>query len=233
MALAKWDMARPPVDLGAAVNAVYRVSKIVMAKTMPPQAAARVLAWIILAVAAPPAQAEKLFYRYTNEQGVKVLNHTIPPDYVQKGYEVVTASGEVVKVVKPSVSREEAERLEQQRLAEEARAQWDDSLRRRYSSVLDIEAAKKRKLSQLDANMSLLRSNISGLRSELAVQQSRAADLERAGRNIPEALLTNIRNLKLELENTETQVLQRREEYGEVAARYDRDIARFREIATN
>ena len=120
-----------------------------------------------------------------------------------------------------------------QRLAEEARAQWDNSLRRRYSSVLDIEAAKKRKLSQLDANMSLLRSNISGLRSELAAQQSRAADLERAGRKIPEALLTNIRNLKLELENTEAQVVQRREEYGEVAARYDRDIARFKEIAKN
>lgn len=46
--------------------------------------------------------AQKLLYRYVNEQGVKVLNHIIPPKYAQNGYEVINESGQVVRVVPPA-----------------------------------------------------------------------------------------------------------------------------------
>ena len=207
---------------------------MIMVKVKLSQATCLILGALVLGAAlVADAAAEAVYYRYVNDNGVKVINHSIPPEYAQKGYEVVSASGKVLKVVRPALSREEAERREQERLASEALAQWDSDLRRRYSTVGDIEAAKRRKLGQLNANMSLLRTNISGLREELETYQSRAADLERAGRKIPKSLLTNIGNLKSELEITRGQVVQREAEYNEVAAKYDRDIERFRQIATN
>ncbi|TQV82554.1 hypothetical protein FKG94_07420 [Exilibacterium tricleocarpae] len=208
--------------------------KTLFPKTPSPKAACRIVFIAILGcVAAGAAVAEIFIYRYVNEDGVKVINHFIPPEFAQKGYEVLNRSGEVVKVVQPAVSKEEAAQREKVRVEQEALARWDKSLRRRYSTVGDIEAAKERKLGQLNANMSLLRTNITGLREELETHQSRAANLERAGRFIPQSLLTNIRNLKSELEHTKAQVIQREAEYDEVAAKYDRDIERFKEIAVN
>ncbi len=172
----------------------------------------------------------KVFYRYVNDEGVKVLNHTIPPEYAQKGYEILSATGHVLKVVEPAISKEEGEKLAAERRARKELALWDASLRRRYSSVADIEAAKKRKLLELEANMSVLNTNIEGLKEQIETMQSKAAQLERSGREVSESLLANLKGLHVEMENTRAQVVQRKEEYRRLLEKYDRDIERFKVI---
>ncbi|BFM13916.1 hypothetical protein R50073_00990 [Maricurvus nonylphenolicus] len=174
--------------------------------------------------------AERVLYRYVNEKGVKVMNHSIPPEYAQKGYEVVTPSGKVIKVVPPAISREEAAKRNAQKAEADRLAEWDAKLTRRYSRVADIEAAKKRKLQELEGNITILEGNLRGLKSQVAQQQGRAADSERAGRQVPEAVINTIKALEEEVAITEFQISQRREEYNEIAARFDRDIERFRVI---
>ncbi len=172
----------------------------------------------------------KVFYRYVNDEGVKVLNHTIPPEYAQKGYEILSATGHVLKVVEPAISKEEGEKLAVERRARKELALWDASLRRRYSSVADIEAAKKRKLLELEANMSVLNTNIEGLKEQIETIQSEAAQIERSGREVSESLLANLKGLHVEMENTRAQVVQRKEEYRRLLEKYDRDIERFKVI---
>ncbi len=172
----------------------------------------------------------KVFYRYVNDEGVKVLNHTIPPEYAQKGYEILSATGHVLKVVEPAISKEEGEKLAVERRARKELALWDASLRRRYSSVADIEAAKKRKLLELEANMSVLNTNIEGLKEQIETIQSEAAQIERSGREVSESLLANLKGLHVEMENTKAQVVQRKEEYRRLLEKYDRDIERFKVI---
>ncbi len=172
----------------------------------------------------------KVFYRYVNDEGVKVLNHTIPPEYAQKGYEILSATGHVIKVVEPAISKEEGEKLAAERRARKELALWDASLRRRYSSVADIEAAKKRKLLELEANMSVLNTNIEGLKEQIETTQSKAAQIERSGREVSESLLANLKGLHVEMENTKAQVVQRKEEYRRLLEKYDRDIERFKVI---
>ncbi|MEJ2416647.1 MAG: hypothetical protein P8Y45_06890 [Exilibacterium sp.] len=172
----------------------------------------------------------KVFYRYVNDEGVKVLNHTIPPEYAQKGYEILSATGHVIKVVEPAISKEEGEKLAAERRARKELALWDASLRRRYSSVADIEAAKKRKLLELEANMSVLNTNIEGLKEQIETMQSKAAQIERSGREVSESLLANLKGLHVEMENTKAQVVQRKEEYRRLLEKYDRDIERFKVI---
>ncbi len=172
----------------------------------------------------------KVFYRYVNDEGVKVLNHSIPPEYAQKGYEILSATGHVLKVVEPAISKEEGEKLAVERRARKELALWDASLRRRYSSVADIEAAKKRKLLELEANMSVLNTNIEGLKEQIETMQSKAAQIERSGREVSESLLANLKGLHVEMENTRAQVVQRKEEYRRLLEKYDRDIERFKVI---
>jgi chromosome segregation ATPase len=173
---------------------------------------------------------ERVFYRYINDKGVKVMTHTIPPEYAQKGYEVVHSSGKVIKVVAPAISREEAAKRNAERAEAERLAEWDAKLTRRYSRVADIEAAKQRKLQELEGNITILEGNLRGLKTQIGQQQARAADSERAGRQVPEAVINTINALEEEVVITESQIALRREEYNEVADRFDRDIERFRVI---
>jgi len=182
-------------------------------------------------VAASGDKHAKVFYRYVNSDGVKVLHHSIPPQYAQKGYDIVSLSGKLVKRVPPALSAEEAAAKEEALKRSEHLAMWDRQLRRRYSSVADIEAAKKRKLNVLDTNILVLNSNITTTKTSIENQQLKAADVERTGRDVPQALLNVLRSLENDLEDSQEQVRLRLLEYQEVSDKFERDKRRFEVIS--
>jgi hypothetical protein len=175
--------------------------------------------------------ASDRYYRYTNEKGVTVMDSRIPPDYVKNGYEVVTLSGRVLEVVSPALSPEEAQELMAQREREVELAERDGYLLRRYSTVADIEAAKKRKLADFDASMAMLRGNASNMEAQIKSIQSRAANIERAGRQVPKVLLENLENLHIQLEKAKRQIELRLDDKKALEEQFDRDIERFMQIA--
>jgi len=174
--------------------------------------------------------AERVYYRYTSEDGVQVLNSMIPPEYVSKGYEVVSLNGEVLKVVEPAPSEEEAEQVALERKARLEQERRDKLLRRRYSSVKDIEAAKARGLQELQGNISILNSNLSNVRAQIAAGQKQAAIIERGGRSVSDTLLNNLSTLQSEEQNILLQIKNREQEYQSVSDKFDRDMLRFKEI---
>lgn len=186
--------------------------------------------YLPLAVAADRPLPKNVMYRYVNEQGVKVLNHTIPPEYAQHGYEIVNKHGEVLRTVDPSV---DAAYLEEEKLRiqqEEERRQWDRDLLKRYSTVADVEAAKSRRLAEIETSIAILHGNIRSLDSQIAREQAKAAEQERQGRNISESILVNIENFKVERVAAERQIEAREQDYQAMSDRFDRDIERFRVI---
>ncbi|WP_217477475.1 DUF4124 domain-containing protein [Stutzerimonas stutzeri] len=139
------------------------------------------------------AQAE--LYRYVDDKGVVVLDrHGVPPQYIGRGYEVLTDQGRVTQVVPPAPTAQERQRL----LEAQARASSDEQLLRLYASAEDVERAKVRKLAELDSVLGITRGNLQSLRSQQANLQSQAANHERAGREVPEQLLLQIENLRKE-----------------------------------
>ena len=139
------------------------------------------------------AQAE--LYRYVDDKGVVVLDrHGVPPQYIGRGYEVLTDQGRVTRVVPPAPTAQERQRL----LEAQARAGTDAQLLRLYASVVDVERAKARKLAELDSVLGITRGNLQSLRSQQANLQSQAANHERAGREVPAQLLSQIDNLRKE-----------------------------------
>jgi len=181
-------------------------------------------------VTAQNTTASKVIYRYKNKDGVTVMDSTIPPQYVNNGYEIVSLSGKVLKVIAPVTQGVEGERLYREKLQREERERDDIQLRRSYSNVADIDAAKNRNLESLRGNIGILQANLSSARSRLQTYQSQAAGIERAGRQLPEELLKNITNLVQEEKDIQMQIQQREEEYKNVAKKFEEDRKRFIEI---
>lgn len=181
-------------------------------------------------VVAQNSTSSKVIYRYKNKDGVTVLDSKIPPEYVNDGYELLSLSGKVIKVIKPAVQGAEGERLYRERVLREEREREDIQLRRSYSNVADIDAAKSRNLESLRGNIGILQANLSSARSRLKSYQSQAAAIERAGRQLPDDLLKNINNLVQEESDIQTQIQQREAEYKTVEQKFDTDRKRFIEI---
>ncbi|MAN51316.1 MULTISPECIES: hypothetical protein [unclassified Marinimicrobium] len=184
----------------------------------------------LLGLASLAQAQDKVYYRYTNDEGVQVLEDRIPPKYVPKGYEVVSMYGEVLRTVPPAPSDEELETEARERQARQEREAYEQELKRRYSTVKDIEDAKRRSLAELQGNISILESNLSNVRLQIRDLESRAARLERSGQEVPESVLVNLGTLKTEVQEIQAQIRHRQEEYDEVADKFDQDIEAFAEI---
>lgn len=174
---------------------------------------------------------KKVFYRYTTSEGRKVVSQTIPPQYVRNGYEMLTISGEVLKVVPPAPPEADAERIAKERKAAKEQARLDLELRQTYSSVKDIDSAKTRNLQELVNTISILQANLASVKTQLKAQEEHAATIERNGKTVSEDILKNIATLRAEEKDLNNQIKQRQTEYDGAAAKYDQDKARFIEIS--
>lgn len=181
-------------------------------------------------VAAQNKTTSKVIYRYKNKDGVTVMDSTIPPEYVNKGYEIVSLSGKVLKVIAPVTQGAEGERLQLEKLQRDEREREDIQLRRSYSNVADIDAAKSRNLESLRGNINILQANLVSARSRLQAYQAQAAAIERTGRQLPEDLLKNINNLMQDDKDIQGQIQLREEELKAVEKKFDEDRKRFIEI---
>lgn len=163
------------------------------------------------------ASAERSLYRYTNDDGVKVINHYIPPKYAQNGYEILNKIGQVVKVVPAAPSESE---MEEARAKQELRENFSQ-LRKRYSSIDDIESARVRRLRNIEDNISIIQSNLMSLRSNIQDLMAQAAKKERSGKRVSERLLQELNNKNQELNVTEGILKSREEELKHESEKFD------------
>ncbi len=181
-------------------------------------------------VAAQANKSAKVIYRYKNSQGVTVMDSKIPAEFVSKGYEIVSTSGKVIEVIPPAPAADLAAKVQQEKERREQRERDDIQLRRSYSNVADIDAAKQRNLESLRGNINILEANLASANKRLQDYQSQAAAIERSGRQLPEELLKSINNLTQEEKDIELQIQQREQEYNDVSQKFEDDRKRFIEI---
>lgn len=182
-------------------------------------------------VAAQKETPSKVIYRYKNKEGNTVLDSAIPPQYVNNGYEIMSLSGKVIKIVAPVVQGTEGERIQREKIAQQEREREDIQLRRSYSNITDIDAAKSRNLESLRGNINILQANLVSTRTRLQTSQSQAAAIERSGRQLPEDLQKNINMLVQDEKDIQLQIHQREEELNVVEKKFDDDRKRFLEIS--
>jgi len=190
--------------------------------------------WALL-LTLPVAVDAKPMYRYRNAQGNMVVGYQVPPEAVSGGYEVLNEKGMVVKVVPRELTEEERksrdaeEKLKREALAEQERLRkWDESLMLRYSSVEDIEDAKRRATGNLEIRLSILRGNRRGYKQQVENYQAQLADAERAGLEPDVDRLREVETLQQQIKGVERDIAKREQEIAEISDAYDADIERFK-----
>ena len=167
------------------------------------------------------------YYRYLNDKGVPVLDRQgVPPEFIEKGYQVVDDQGRVVREISPAPSKEERERLAN----EKAKAASDAQLLRIYSESADVERARDRKLAELDGVIGVAQSNLSSLRTQQANLQAKAAEYERASRQVPEHLIVQIDNIKAEQDGLEKDIERYRQVRKDAELAFEADRLRLIEL---
>ena len=181
----------------------------------------------LLSVLLPALAGAGELYRYVNDKGVIVLDRQgVPPEFIGKGYDVLSDQGRVVRVVPPAPTAAERQRLQE----EKAQATSDAQLLRLYSSLDDVDRARERKLTELDGAVGAARGNLQSLRTQQANLQGQAAEQERAGRVVPESLLVQISNIKGEQESLLKDIERFKETRKQAAAGFVADRARLAQL---
>ncbi len=189
---------------------------------------------LLAAVLATEVGADKVFYRYKNEQGITVQSDRLPPEVVPRGYQVVSANGDVLKTVSRELSetelelRAEQEARRQREIEEQERIRkWDKSLILRYSNVDEIEAAKQRALKEYDTRIGILNGNLMSLKGQIEAEQNDAANYARRGKDIPPALEGRLEALKSEVLYAESSIDELGRERVATGLQFERDKERF------
>ncbi|MEA1079727.1 DUF4124 domain-containing protein [Marinobacter qingdaonensis] len=188
---------------------------------------------VLAAVIGVAATAEAGMYRYKDDNGRLVISNTIPQEATKRGYDILNNSGRVVETVAPAPTEEElaAREAEKQRQkALERQQEQDRQLLKRYSHPDQAVRAMHRKIRELEGLIQLKRGNISVISSQLDSEQSRAADMERAGRTIPDATLEKIRRLESQIRDLEREISIQTREINELKAGFEADIERLEEV---
>lgn len=177
--------------------------------------------------------ADARMYRYKDDNGRLVISNTVPQEASTRGYEIINSQGRVIKKIDPAPTDEELQQRDdekrQQEAAREQRIQ-DAALLRRYSQPDDAVRALHRKIRELEGITQLKRGNISVIESQLDTEQSRAADLERSGKKIPDSTLVRIDRLQNQIQDIEAEIEIQDAEMENLRRGYLSDIERLEEI---
>lgn len=210
----------------------YRLQETVSLNSKKPQGILKQggLALLLVLLCSAELQAA-LYYRYENDQGIKVITQAMPPQFVHKGYEILNDAGRVVKVVPRALTEQERAALSEQerdKRAEAEQLERDRRLLSIFSSPEDAERAQERKLEAIDVYINVTRGNINKLRGDYNNAQAQAAQKERAGQAVPEFLVTKMDNFQRQISEAEASIVEKENEKEMIRKEYAKDIDRLR-----
>ena len=155
-----------------------------------------------------------------------MISSVLPEQAIYTGYEIIDNRGRVLRVVEPAMPEEERRKMqEEMRLR-----QQDNQLKRLYPTPEDAERARDRQIASLRLGIDYARGIISQLDSKLAAEVASAADAERAGKPVPEAVQANIELYTRQIREQEDKIVDIEKDIGVVSEEFAPIIRRLREI---
>jgi chromosome segregation ATPase len=190
----------------------------------------RLIALLLTFSLLPLAAEARQFFRYEDANGQTVINSSIPPEFVRKGYEIIDDKGVVLREVAPQLSDEAIRnrRAEEQRIAEQRTR--DAELVKLYRSPGDVERAMSTWLSRLDMEIRLKDNRIDILQSNFNDLQSQAADQERAGEEVDPELLERMNAIQSDIADYQSEIDAVEDRKDEARSEFTADRQRMRVI---
>lgn len=177
------------------------------------------------------------WYKYVNEDGVTVLDSSVPARYVKHGYTILNEEGRVIEVIPRALTDEELreredELAERLRLAREKREQIvaDQNLLILYSTPEDVERARDTKLASIEGFIDTQKDHLRRLQGQKRDLEARFADVERVGGTIEEQSLDRIRITEGRMAQIDAEIAGKRSEMDVLRTHYATDLKRVREL---
>ena len=176
-------------------------------------------------------------YRYKDDQGNYVLNHTIPPKYVKKGYDILNKQGRVIRSVAPELTAEQiAARdaaLEQERIRKleaEKQAAIDNELRQLYSHPNDAVRVLTRRVTDIEALIQVKLNRIASDKANILEEEASAANRQRSGLKILDTTHKKLEKYKADIAVNKHDISELKTELTKVKSEFDKVIRRLEVI---
>lgn len=167
------------------------------------------------------------YYRYTDEQGITVINSQgVPSDVIGQGYEVLNEQGRVIRVVPRAPTAEEYRQMQ----ADKAQAQFDRQLLRVYPRLEDVEYARERKVSEIETQLYIARNNmlmVKDLQLDLQRQLDGQAQAEQVVAN---TLRERLAEARVDQQRLEQQIARYLQTQHELELTFARDKKRLMQL---
>jgi len=167
---------------------------------------------LAMLAAAPGAALAGKVYKWVDENGVTHYGDAIPPEYSKKTHDVLNEQGSRVDTV--NADKPEADKAP----GIVPKDNRDRALLATYGSVEEIEQVRDRRLGYLDSQNQVSQDRLAALKSRLT-------ELE-AGEGDQNELAT----VRQRISEYDAEIARRNEEKARIAASFDADITRYREL---
>jgi len=184
----------------------------------------------------PATQAGKL-YKWVDENGQIRYGDRIPPQYARKSNETLNQQGITVERKEAAKTPEQiaaAQRLEEAREAAERVQQKKDRKDRilldTFTNEDEMVLTRDGKIQAIEAIIRVTNGRTEKLKLRLSELKTRAANIERSGKPVPDKLNAEISETRQQIAQNFTYVKSRSSDQQLIREQYEVDIARFREL---
>jgi hypothetical protein len=174
-------------------------------------------------------------YRWVDEQGVVHYGDHIPPQYAMQERAVLNSQGVEVGRLDAQKSPEQLGAEARTRAQQIRQRQHDAFLVNTYTSVKDIEALRDVRLEQLRGQRTAAEQYLEGLRSRLAMLETRALNFQpyKAGaRRMPDDLAETLVRTVNEVEMQGRELAAESEQERALREQFQADIERYKALHT-
>jgi len=183
-----------------------------------------------------PTQAGKL-KKWVDENGQIQYGDRIPPRYAKKSVQTLNNQGVVVQTRAAAKTPEqiaEEERLvalkASQEITRQEQARKDRILLDTFTNEDEMIMTRDGKIEAIEAVIRVTNGRIEKIRGRLSTQKLRAANMERAGKPVPESTSQKINESRTQIQQNIDYIENRKLEQQAIRDKYELDIKRFREL---
>lgn len=193
------------------------------------------IAAVVVALALATVSAHAATYKWVDDQGVVHYSDKIPPEAVNKGNTVLDKNAVPIRRTDPPLTPEQRrakaeEEARQQQLAKDRELieRRDRALLATYTVESEIDLARNRALSTIDAQVQSSAAYTGNLSKRKAELESKKAAL--GDKPVPAVMERELTNINTELAKQADLVAAKQREIVAVNAKYDADKKRWKEL---
>lgn len=188
-------------------------------------------------------------YRFEDEEGVKTLSRSLPPEAAQKGYDILDdRTMRLIEQVPPAPTEEEiaeikarqaeeTERQRQQAIAEQAaakqrekQARYDRTLMMTYPTEADLIDARDKDINYRKEQIELLSAKLPKLQQRLESLQAEAAERELSGGKVSKNMQKRLDAAQEEISVRRQAIEKYQAEIKDLSQQYQQDLERLRQL---